>query len=48
MQHAKGVAINKKTLGWNAAAACFAYGFGSLASLDYVAVGQDQLVGGTW
>merc|ERR1712166_1218013 len=48
LQHAKGVAINKKTLGWNAAAACFAYGFGNLASLDYVAVGQDQLVGGTW
>ena len=25
------VKINRKTLGWNAAAACFAYGYGKLA-----------------
>ena len=44
----KGVGINKKTLGWNAAGAVFAYGFGTLATLGYKYVGQDQLIGGTW
>ena len=29
--HGKGIGINKKTLGWNAAGAVFAYGFGRLA-----------------
>ena len=48
LQHAKGVAINRKTLGWNAAAATFAYGYGTLATLGYKFVGQDQLIGGTW
>jgi len=33
LQHAKGIAINRKTLGWNAAAATFAYGYGTLATL---------------
>ena len=33
LQHAKGVGINRKTLGWNAAAATFAYGYGTLATL---------------
>ena len=31
LSHAKGVGINRKTLGWNAAAGVFAYGFGTLA-----------------
>ena len=46
--HGKGLGINKKTLGWNAAGAVFAYGFGTLATLGYKYVGQDQLIGGTW
>eukprot|EP01043_Picozoa_sp_COSAG02_P035758 COSAG02_NODE_2580_length_8493_cov_3.138432_4_plen_136_part_00 len=33
LQHAKGIGINRKTLGWNAAAATFAYGYGTLATL---------------
>jgi hypothetical protein len=33
---------------WNAAAAVFAYGYGTLAELQYKYVGQDQLIGGTW
>ena len=37
---------NRTTLGWNAAAAVFAYGFGLLSSeLSYAWVGQDQLIG---
>eukprot|EP01051_Picozoa_sp_SAG22_P023598 SAG22_NODE_6162_length_891_cov_1.227273_2_plen_96_part_00 len=48
LQHAKGIRINRATLGWNAAAATFAYGFGTLATLGYKFVGQDQLIGGTW
>ena len=48
LEHAKGIRINRKTVGWNAAAACFAYGYGTLASRGYKFVGQDQLIGGTW
>lgn len=47
LQHGKGVQINRKTWSWNAAAAVFAYGYGSLAMLGYKYVGQDQLIGGT-
>ena len=42
------VKINRKTLGWNAAAACFAYGYGNLALEGYKYVGDDQLIGGPW
>merc|ERR1711972_126950 len=42
------VGINRKTLGWNGAAAAFAYGYGKLALLGYKYVGADQLVGGPW
>eukprot|EP01062_Namystynia_karyoxenos_P000520 TRINITY_DN10188_c0_g1_i1.p1 TRINITY_DN10188_c0_g1~~TRINITY_DN10188_c0_g1_i1.p1 ORF type:complete len:646 (+),score=94.18 TRINITY_DN10188_c0_g1_i1:65-2002(+) len=45
---AKGTAINRRTLSWNAAAASFAYGFGRLAALGYKYVGADQLIGGPW
>ena len=48
LRHAKGVGINRRTVGWNAAAACFAYGFGTLAERGYKYVAQDQLVGGPW
>jgi len=48
LQHAKGVGINRVTWSWNAAAAVFAYGFGTLAELGYKYVGQDQLIGGSW
>ena len=44
LQHAKGVSINRQTLGWNAATATFAYGYGTLATLGYKFVGQDQLM----
>ena len=40
--------INRATLGWNAAAATFAYGYGKLAELGYKYVGADQLIGGPW
>ena len=40
--------INRVTLGWNAAAATFAYGYGKLAELGYKYVGADQLIGGPW
>jgi hypothetical protein len=43
-----GVRINRKTLGWNAAAACFAYGYARLALVGYKYVGADQLIGGPW
>jgi hypothetical protein len=42
------VGINRKTLSWNAAAACFAYGFGMLGLQGYTYVGADQLIGGVW
>ena len=42
------VKINRKTLGWNAAAACFAYGYGRMALVGYKYVGADQLIGGPW
>ena len=44
----RGLGINRKTWSWNAAAACFAYGYGTLAELQYKYVGQDQLIGGVW
>lgn len=48
LQHGKGIKMNRKTVGWNAAGAVFAYGFGTLAERGYKYVGQDQLIGGTW
>ena len=42
------VVQNRRTWSWNAAGAMFALGFGTLAHYDYLAVGQDQLIGGTW
>jgi hypothetical protein len=47
LRHAKGLGANRHTWSWNAAAAVFAYGYGSLAELQYKYVGQDQLIGGT-
>ena len=35
--------INRKTLGWNGAAACFAYGYGKLALQGFKYVGDDQV-----
>ena len=40
--------MNRKTWSWNAAGALFAYGFSTLAALDYMVVGADQLIGGPW
>ena len=48
LTHGKGVKINRKTWSWNAAAGVFAYAFGTLAERDYLLVGQDQLVAGTF
>ena len=48
LRKADGLGINRKTWSWNAAAAVFAYGYGTLAELQYKYVGQDQLIGGTW
>ena len=48
LQHGKGVGMNRRTYSWNAAAAVFALGFATLAHYDYLAVGQDQLIGGTF
>ena len=48
LRKAAGLGINRKTWSWNAAAAVFAYGYGTLAELQYKYVGQDQLIGGTW
>eukprot|EP00729_Bicosta_minor_P000930 gene930-18600_t len=48
LQKAKGTGINRKTWAWNSAAACFAFGYATLAELQYKYVGQDQLIGGTW
>jgi len=42
------IAINRTTLGWNAAAASFAYGFGTLSAFGYKIVGADQLIGGPY
>lgn len=36
------VGINRKTVGWNAAAACFAYGFGMLGLQGYRYVGAGE------
>eukprot|EP01051_Picozoa_sp_SAG22_P002891 SAG22_NODE_134_length_18372_cov_33.054944_11_plen_673_part_00 len=44
--HGRGVKMNRRTLGWNAAAAVFAHGYGQLAQLGYKYVGIDQLLGG--
>jgi len=43
-----GDAINRETVGWNAAAASFAYGYGRLAQMGFAYVGADQLIGGVW
>jgi len=40
--------MDRKTLGWNAAAASFAYGFARLAERGWKYVGNDQLIGGTY
>ena len=48
LQHGKGVGMNRRTYSWNAAGAVFALGFATLAHYDYLAVGQDQLIGGTF
>ena len=45
---ANSLKMNRKTLGWSAAAAVFADGYGQLALLGYKLVGADQLVGGPW
>ena len=44
----KGVKMNRQAWAWNAAAGTFAYAFGTLAERDYLLVGHDQLVAGTW
>ena len=44
----QGVGINRATLGWSAAAASFAYGFGKLSEMGFAWVGADQLIGGAW
>ena len=36
------VGINRKTIGWNAAAACFAYGYGILGLQGYKYVGAGE------
>ena len=43
-----GATPNRVTLGWNAAAACFAYAFGKLAERGWLYVGADQLIGGPY
>ena len=48
LRHKAGLGINRQTWSWNAAAAVFAYGYATLAELQYKYVGQDQLIGGTW
>ena len=35
LRKADGLGINRKTWSWNAAAAVFAYGYGTLAELQY-------------
>jgi hypothetical protein len=37
--------MNRKTSSWHAAAAYFAYAFGTLAERRYKYVGVDQLIG---
>ena len=46
LAHGKGIGMNKQTWSWHAAAAVFAYGWATLAELQYKYVGQDQLIGG--
>ena len=41
LRHQTGLGINRKTWSWNAAAACFAYGYGTLAELKYKYVAQE-------
>ena len=48
LRHKAGLGINRQTWSWNAAAAVFAYGYATLAELQYKYVGQDQLIGGSW
>lgn len=43
-----GARMDRATLGWNAAAASFAYGFGMLSEMRFGWVGADQLIGGVW
>ena len=43
-----GARMHRTTLGWNAAAASFAYGFGRLSEMAFGWVGADQLIGGVW
>ena len=40
--------MHRTTLGWNAAAASFAYAFGVLSERRFGWVGADQLIGGVW
>ena len=42
------IGMNRQTSSWNAAAAYFAYAFGTLTELRYKYVGVDQLIGGVW
>ena len=43
-----GIRANRAGLGWNSAAAAFAYGYGRLALQGYKYLGADQLIGGPW
>ena len=43
-----GAKMNRKTLGWNAAGASFAYAFGKLSEMGFAWVGADQLIGGPY
>ena len=46
--NATGMKINRSTLGWNAAAAAYAYAFGQLSEFGFLYVTADQLVAGPW
>ena len=48
MKSTRGAKMNRTTLGWNAAAASFAYGYGRLAERGFLYLGNDQLIGGCW
>jgi hypothetical protein len=48
LAHGHCVGMNRQTSSWNAAAAYFAYAFGTLTELRYKYVGVDQLIGGVW
>ena len=48
LAHRKGIKASRNTSAWNAAAAVFAYAFGTLAEYGFKYVGIDQLIGGTW